>query len=124
MATDKTGAQASVTDNPAEQRYEIAVSDAGGGTPATAGFTAYRDREANGVAERVFFHTEVGEEFGGRGLGTILITEALDDTRAHGRTIVGVCPMVAAFLKKHPDYADATHPVTPEVLTWLQSALD
>lgn len=123
MATDKTGAQASVTDNPAEQRYEITVSDAGG-TPATAGFTAYRDRDAKGVAERVFFHTEVGEEFGGRGLGTILITEALDDTRARGRVIVGVCPMVAAFLKKHPDYADATHPVTPDVLTWLQSALD
>ncbi|MFW0784013.1 GNAT family N-acetyltransferase [Gordonia sp. CPCC 206044] len=118
MPTDKTGAEATVTQNPSADRYEIAVD----GT--VAGFTAYRDRTTNGSDERIFFHTEVSDDFGGRGLGTILVAEALDDTRAQGRIIVGVCPLVAAFLRKHPEYSDATHPVTPDVLTWLDSQLD
>ncbi|NDZ94317.1 N-acetyltransferase [Streptomyces sp. SID6673] len=122
MATDKTGAHTSVADNPAERRYEITVEDAG--EPRPAGFTAYRDRDVDGTGQRIFFHTEVAEEFGGRGLGTILIREALDATRAEGRVIVGVCPMVAAFLRKNPDYADASRPVTPEVLSWLETALN
>ncbi|AZG48345.1 GNAT family N-acetyltransferase [Gordonia insulae] len=123
MVTDKTGAQTSVADNSAEHRYEISVPDTESARTVVAGFTAYRDRDVESGAERVFFHTEVAEEFGGRGLGTILIREALDDTRAQGRAIVGVCPMVAAFLRKNPGYADATHPVTPDVLHWLDTAL-
>lgn len=117
MATDKTGAEASVADNPAARRYEITVED------TVAGFSQYRDRDHDGTPERVFFHTEVADEFGGRGLGTILVQEALDDTRAAGRLIVGVCPLVAAFLKKHPEYADASRAVTPEVLSWLDTEL-
>lgn len=118
MPTDKTGAEATVTDNPEQRRYEISIDN------QLAGFTAYRDREdADGTPERIFFHTEVAERFGGRGLGTILVAEALDDTRAQKRVIVGVCPLVAAFLTKHPDYAAATHPVTPEVTGWLANAL-
>ncbi|MGV9827108.1 MULTISPECIES: GNAT family N-acetyltransferase [unclassified Gordonia (in: high G+C Gram-positive bacteria)] len=115
MTTDKTGAQTSVSEIPAAQRYEISVDE------QVAGLAAYRDRDHDGVSERVFYHTEVPEEFGGRGLATILVTEALDDTRAQGKTIIGVCPMVAAFLKKHTEYADATAPVTPEVINWLSS---
>lgn len=117
MPTDKTGAQATVTHNPDEQRYEISVDE------RLAGFTAYRDRTGDDAVERVFFHTEVADEFGGRGLGTILVGEALDAARDAGLTIVGVCPLVAAFLKKHPDYAPSTHPVTPEILSWLKTQL-
>ncbi|ACY22923.1 acetyltransferase-like protein [Gordonia bronchialis DSM 43247] len=114
MPTDKTGAEADVTHNPDEQRYEISV----GGR--LAGFTEYRDRTGDDAVERVFFHTEVAEEFGGRGLGTILVREALDAARAAGLTIVGVCPLVAAFQKKNPDYVPSTHAVTPEILSWLR----
>lgn len=121
MTTDKTGAEVTVADNPAAQRYEITVATDSG--PVAAGSTAYRDRKVDGIPQRVFFHTEVADEFGGRGLGTILVREALDDTRAHGWIIVGVCPLVAAFLKKNPDYKPATAPVTPEVLTWLEKTL-
>ena len=55
------------------------------------------------------------------GLKPARVREALDDARARNLTIVGVCPLVAAFLKKHPEYADATAPVTPAVLEWLRS---
>lgn len=119
MTTDKTGAQVSVADNPEKKRYEISLDD---GT--VAGFSQYVDRETGGDAptERVFYHTEVAEEFGGRGLGTILVQEELDDTNNRGMVVVGVCPLVAAFLKKHPDYAEKAHPVTPDILNWLQTA--
>ena len=115
MTTDKTGAETTVDDVPSQHCYEISVN----GKPV--GLAAYRDREIDGTRERVFFHTEVDEAFGGRGLGTILVQEALDDTISRGMTIVGVCPLVAAFLKKHPEYAEKAARVTPDVLSWLQT---
>ncbi|MET4167651.1 MULTISPECIES: GNAT family N-acetyltransferase [Gordonia] len=121
MTADKTGAETTVRDNPAERRYDIHVDAPAG--EALAGFAEYRDRVSGTDAPttaRVFFHTEVDPAFGGRGLATILVREALDDARARKLTIVGVCPLVASFLKKHPEYADATAPVTPAVLEWLR----
>lgn len=118
MPLDKTGADATVTHVPDHDRYQIAVDG------QVAGFTVYREREHDGALERVFFHTEVAEEFGGRGLATILIGEALADTRAQGKVIVGVCPLVAAFLKKNHEFDDVTHPVTPDTLAWLQTQIN
>ncbi|MGW5781790.1 GNAT family N-acetyltransferase [Streptomyces sp. NPDC003863] len=94
-------------------RYEILVDG------ERAGLTAYRDRDDR----RVFFHTEVGEAYAGRGLASILIEQALTDVRASGMRIVPVCPYVAKFLKKHDEFADITDPVTPEVLQWLEGQL-
>jgi len=123
MTADKTGGETTVRDNPAERRYDIVVDAPSGET--LAGFAEYRDRVSGTqdapTTARVFFHTEVDPAFGGRGLATILVTEALDDARARGLTIVGVCPLVASFLKKHPEYDDVTAPVTPAVLDWLRS---
>lgn len=116
--TDKTGAQTSVRDNGSAQRYEITVDGTADGV--VAGFAEYRDRVDGADTERVFFHTEVADEFGGRGLATTLVREALDDARARGLVIVGVCPLVAAFLEKHPEYADAARPVSRDVLGWLR----
>ncbi|KAF0970246.1 MULTISPECIES: GNAT family N-acetyltransferase [Gordonia] len=116
--TDKTGAATSVRDSASAQRYEITVDGTADGV--VAGFAEYRDRVDGADTERVFFHTEVADEFGGRGLATILVREALDDARARGLVIVGVCPLVAAFLEKHPEYADAARPVSRDVLGWLR----
>jgi predicted GNAT family acetyltransferase len=107
--TDKTGAPVTVAPDPENHRYTISVDG------EVAGFAAYADRDN----ARVFYHTEVQEAFGGRGLATILVTGALDDVRAQGKRIVGVCPLVSAFLKKHPSYADITDPVTKDILNWL-----
>ena len=118
MTTDKTGAQATVSDVPEAQRYQITTDE------QVAGFTAYRDRDHDQASERIFFHTEIDDAFGGRGLATILITEALNDTREQGKVIVGVCPLVAAFLEKHPEFAADSRAVTPEVLSWLRPRID
>ena len=109
MPTDKTGAEATVS--AAEGKYTIAVDG------ETVGLAAVADRGN----QRVFYHTEVEEQFGGRGLATSLVAEALAATRADGKRVVPLCPMVAAFIKKHPEFADITDPVTPAVLQWVET---
>ena len=107
MPTDKTGAEATVT--AAEGKYTIAVDG------ETVGLADVADRGN----QRVFYHTEVEERFGGRGLATILVREALEATRAEGKRVVPVCPMVADFIKKHPEFDDITDKPTPDILRWV-----
>ena len=74
MTADKTGAETTVRDNPAERRYDIHVDAPGG--EALAGFAEYRDRVSGtdaSTTERVFFHTEVDPAFQRRGLGRELL---------------------------------------------------
>ncbi|WP_307796376.1 GNAT family N-acetyltransferase [Amycolatopsis sp. 195334CR] len=53
--------------------------------------------------ERIFFHTEVAPEFGGRGLAGVLVREALADSIRQNLTVVPVCPLFARHLIKHGD---------------------
>ncbi|MFD4369174.1 GNAT family N-acetyltransferase [Rhodococcus sp. NPDC058521] len=85
-------------------RYEIEED----GT--LAGFTEYVDKGG----QRIFFHTEIGEEFGGRGLASTLIREALTDAVSAGLRIVPICSFVARYVGKHDDFADSVDAVTPE----------
>jgi uncharacterized protein len=109
MPTDKTGAEATVS--AAEGKYTIAVDG------RTVGLAAVADRGN----QRVFYHTEVEEAFGGRGLASILVDEALRATRAEGMRAVPLCPMVAAYIKKHPEFSDITDKATPEILRWVET---
>ncbi|MGW0161814.1 GNAT family N-acetyltransferase [Mycobacterium sp. NPDC003323] len=94
---------------PEQSRFEI--FDGG----ELAGFAAYRDHEA----QRIFHHTEIGEQFGGKGLATKLIGEALSQTSGAGLRIVPVCEFVQKFLDKHDEFAADVDEVTPEVLDLL-----
>lgn len=38
---------------------------------------------------------------------------------ADGKRVVATCPMVAAFVKKHPEFSDITDPATPAILQWV-----
>lgn len=110
MATDKTGAPTAVTQD--SDRFSIAVDG------QKVGFTEYADRDG----QRIFPHTEVEDTFEGRGLATILIGEALQATRDAGLRIVPVCPMVAAFVKKHDEFTDVVDPVDADVKRWLANS--
>lgn len=96
-----------VENSPDQRRYEISVDG------ALAGFTEYVDRDS----QRIFFHTAIDEAFSGRGLASKLIAAALTDTRAAKRRVVPICPFVAAYVKKHDDFADIIDPVTPAALS-------
>jgi predicted GNAT family acetyltransferase len=86
-----------VTDNPEESRYEL--HDDG----RAVGFTEYHQRD-DGVL--VFPHTLITSPKRGAGYGSTLVRGALDDVRAHGRTIVAECPFVRRFVEEHPEYQD------------------
>ena len=92
--TDKTGAP--VTVDKESDKFTISVDG------KAVGLTAYADHEN----QRVFPHTEVDDAYEGRGLATIVIGEALAQTKAEGLRIVPMCPTVAAFVEKHSEYAD------------------
>ena len=97
--TDRTGAPVSVAldRTRAVSAYTVSVDD---GT--LAGRADFVD-PPGAPDERVFFHTEVAPEFGGRGLAGLLVREALADSVRGNLTVVPVCPLFAAHLKKHGD---------------------
>ena len=110
MTTDKTGAPTTVTAE--SDRFIISVED------QKVGFTEFNDRDG----QRVFTHTEVLDEFGGRGLATILVNEALQATREAGLRIVAVCPMVANYVEKHEELSDVVDPVDRDIKRWLANS--
>ncbi|GAA4284020.1 GNAT family N-acetyltransferase [Brevibacterium daeguense] len=95
-----------VSDNPDESRYDIFVD----GTHA--GFSAYRDTDVADAPQRILHHTEIDDEFGGRGLASTLTRKAISSAVADGRRVVPVCPYVKSWVEKHDDFADDIDPVT------------
>jgi predicted GNAT family acetyltransferase len=85
-----------VRDNPGESRYEILVDG------SVAGFTTYT-LQSDRIA---LIHTEVGEEYTGRGLGARLVAEELDDMRGRGLHVLPFCPLVRQFIEDNPTYLD------------------
>ena len=56
---------------------------------------------------RVFTHTEFPPVDEGKGYASRLIGEALADTKRSGLRIVPACSFVVAYVRRHPEYADA-----------------
>ena len=110
--TDKTGSPVSVVRE--DGAFGIVVDG------NVAGRTYFVDRDS----QRVFFHTEVDAEYGGRGLATTVIAEALAATRSKGLRIVPVCPTVTKFVTAHPEFSDVVDKPTREIMAWLRSTVD
>lgn len=107
MTTDKTGAPTTV--EAEDGHFTIGVEG------RTVGLAEYADRDG----QRIFTHTEVEPDYEGRGLATILVAEALHQTRDAGLRVVPVCKLVAHFVETHDDYADIVDPVDTGVKRWL-----
>jgi predicted GNAT family acetyltransferase len=57
-------------------------------------------------------HTVVEPQFEGRGIGGKLAKAALDDAREHGLKVAPLCPFIAAYIEKNPEYTDLVEPST------------
>lgn len=54
---------------------------------------------------RIFLtHTEVPESLEGKGIGSALVRQVLDDIQEKGLKMVPLCPFVAGYLRRHPEY--------------------
>lgn len=83
-----------VHDNPAKSRYETLVD----------GYLGMIEYELAGDTIALT-HTEVDPELEGRGVAKALAKFALEDARRRGLRVVPDCPFVAAYIKRHPEYA-------------------
>jgi hypothetical protein len=57
-----------------------------------------------------FIHTEVPKALAGKGIGSRLARHVLEAARAEGLKVVPVCPFIAAWMKRHPEYDDLRVP--------------
>jgi hypothetical protein len=86
-----------VIDVPERKRYEAHVD---GQLAALADYIPTDELVA-------FTHTEVLPAFEGKGVGSVLVREALDDVRARSRSVLAVCPFVSGWIARHSDeYGD------------------
>jgi uncharacterized protein len=86
----------SVADHPEAKRYELAIEG------ERVGFVTYRlDPEVI-----TFLHAEVNPAHEREGWGSRLVAGALDDARARGLKVRPLCPFVAAYIERHPDYRE------------------
>ena len=58
----------------------------------------------------VFSHTEVPVGLEGKGIGSGLAKHVLGYAREHKLEIVPLCPFVAGYIRKHPEFKDLLAP--------------
>jgi predicted GNAT family acetyltransferase/glutaredoxin len=85
-----------VADAPDASRYELRL----GGS--LIGVAAYHRRNGR-IA---FLHTEVDEAHEGQGFASRLARDALEDARRQGLEVVPLCPYIAGYIDRHPEYED------------------
>ena len=108
-----------VQERPEESRYVLLDREAA--DDRVVGEESYVDVETAKGVQRVLFHTGVVEDYGGRGLASLLVAEAVGDAVARGLAVVPVCPYVAKWLSKHPEYDGHVVKPRPEHLQAVPS---
>jgi predicted GNAT family acetyltransferase len=87
-----------VENNEAAKRFEARVA----GEVAFIQYRYEKDRI-------VMVHTDVPPSLGGRGLAGKLAHAALEYARTAGLKVVPLCPYVASYIRKHPEYQSLVH---------------
>lgn len=95
-AASGAATETEVVDVPDANRYELRLNG------HLVGLAAYRRR--NGRIALI--HTEVDEACSGRGFGSRLAAAALDDARRKGTVVVPLCPFIAHYIDRHPEYEE------------------
>lgn len=88
-----------VHNNEAAQRYETHVE----GYVALIQYRLLPDAI-------VFTHTEVPPALEGQGIAGKLVQSVLDDARERALQVIPLCPFVASYIRRHPQYQALVHP--------------
>jgi uncharacterized protein len=87
-------AEPTVTHNPGRRRFELL-------TDGKLSIITYVQPDAHTLA---LVHTEVHPDLEGQGVGSRLVAQTLAHAEANGLKIVPLCPFIAAYVKRHPDW--------------------
>jgi predicted GNAT family acetyltransferase len=90
------GPRIEVADSPDNRRYEAYVEG------EVAGYVFYQARPDR----LVLMSTHVLDEYEGQGVGSRLVAAMLDDIRRRGLSVEPRCPFAAAYIDRHPEFAD------------------
>jgi uncharacterized protein len=88
-----------ISDNTALHRFELHVS----------GETAVLVYEKAGDLLRLI-HTEVPQSLEGKGVGSKLVSAVLGFAQGNNLSVVPLCPFVAQYMKRHPEYSAIVDP--------------
>jgi predicted GNAT family acetyltransferase len=93
MTANNTNENIEVVNNRAQNRYEVKVGN-------EVAVIIYEPGEKS----ITFLHTEVPPALEGQGLASKLAKFALEDARAQHLSVTPLCPFVASYIRRHPDY--------------------
>jgi len=89
-----------VTDNPKSSRFEITVEG------ELAGFVDYR-KDGD---EFALPHTRIFDQFGGKGMGHVLIEGSLKEIAKRGGTVLPYCPFIPPIIRDNPGFLELVRP--------------
>ena len=79
--------------NEVDKRFELSVGD-------YTTFIIYKEH-----GKKIWLiHTESPEELKGKGTATAIIEKTLTYIEDNGYKLIPLCPLVAAYLKRHPEW--------------------
>jgi len=84
-----------VSENKEKKRFEVLVAD-------KIAMIEYI-RAQNKI---YLTHTEVPPELGGKGIASSMVKQVLQQIKEEGLELVPLCPFVAAYVKRHPEWKD------------------
>ncbi|MCC9042986.1 N-acetyltransferase [Myroides sp. M-43] len=91
-----------VNKNADTKRFELTVDS----------YTAFIDYAEEGKVIQLI-HTESPEELAGRGVATALIEKSLMYIEDNGYELFPLCPLVYAYIKRHPEWKRIVSKVFP-----------
>lgn len=92
---DSTEEVSALTNNEEKKRYELNVN----------GHIAFIEY-IHAKNDIYLTHTEVPKELEGQGIGSRMVLQVLVDIKQRGLTLIPLCPFVAGYLKKHPEWRE------------------
>lgn len=97
--------ESEIRNNPDQNRYELMID-------GQIAVVTYNLSPPN----LMITETLVPQALEGRGIASRLAQYVIADAKARALLLLPVCPFFSAYLKKHPEHAEAVHPTYRGIL--------